>query len=161
MYGTLTQNRLRLSVNEFINQGSWPKITGYNLLEANQPPHDKTNKMTVCPGKTQISLGGGPCWSESSLGEQVFTGRTERTNKMTVCPGKTQISLGGGPGWSESSLGEQVILLVLSWGGSFVKYYCTSKLALIAQSVECLPRGTGGHRFDPRPPPRLALRQTG
>ena len=29
-----------------------------------EPPHDKTNKMTVCPAKTQISR---PGWSESSL----------------------------------------------------------------------------------------------
>ena len=32
---------------------------------------------------------------------------------------KTLISLGGCQGWSESALGTQVILLVLSWGGSF------------------------------------------
>ena len=32
-----------------------------------EPPHDKTNKMTVCPMKTQISLGICPVWSESSL----------------------------------------------------------------------------------------------
>ena len=30
-------------------------------------PHDKTNKMTVCQAKTQISLGNRPVWSESSL----------------------------------------------------------------------------------------------
>ena len=33
----------------------------------NEPPHDKTNKMTVRPAKTQISLGIRPVWSESSL----------------------------------------------------------------------------------------------
>ena len=32
-----------------------------------QPTHDKTNKMTVLPAKTQISLGTRPVWSESSL----------------------------------------------------------------------------------------------
>ena len=32
-----------------------------------EPPHDKTNKMTVPPAKTQISLGIRPVWSESSL----------------------------------------------------------------------------------------------
>ena len=32
-----------------------------------EPPHDKTNKMTVCPAKTQISLGIHPVWSESLL----------------------------------------------------------------------------------------------
>ena len=30
-------------------------------------PHDKTNKMTLRPAKTQISLGIRPIWSESSL----------------------------------------------------------------------------------------------
>ena len=33
----------------------------------NEPLHDKTNKMSVCPAKTQISLGICPVWSESSL----------------------------------------------------------------------------------------------
>ena len=32
-----------------------------------EPWHDKTNKMTVHPAKTQISLGTHPVWSESSL----------------------------------------------------------------------------------------------
>ena len=35
--------------------------------KTNEPPHDKTNKMTVRPVKTQISLGIRPVWSESSL----------------------------------------------------------------------------------------------
>ena len=33
----------------------------------NEPRHDKTNKITVRPAKTQISLGIRPVWSESSL----------------------------------------------------------------------------------------------
>ena len=32
-----------------------------------EPRHDKTNKMSVRPAKTQISLGIHPVWSESSL----------------------------------------------------------------------------------------------
>ena len=32
-----------------------------------EPRHDKTNKMSVRPAKTQISLGIRPIWSESSL----------------------------------------------------------------------------------------------
>ena len=35
-----------------------------------EPPHDKTNKMTLRPAKTQISLGIRPVWSESSLWSQ-------------------------------------------------------------------------------------------
>ena len=37
-----------------------------------EPPHDKTNKMTVHPAKTQISLDMGPVWSESLLSEEIF-----------------------------------------------------------------------------------------
>ena len=33
----------------------------------NEPPRDKTNKVSVRPAKTQISLGIRPVWSESSL----------------------------------------------------------------------------------------------
>ena len=36
-----------------------------------EPPHAKTNKMNVCPAKTQISLGIRPVWSESSLRVQL------------------------------------------------------------------------------------------
>ena len=35
---------------------------------------------------------------------------------------KTLMRLGRCPGWYESSLGAKVILLVLSWGGSYVDY---------------------------------------
>ena len=35
--------------------------------EKREPRHDKTNKMSVRPAKTQISLGIRPVWSESSL----------------------------------------------------------------------------------------------
>ena len=56
-----------------------------------EPRHDKTNKMSVRPAMTQISLGIRPVWSESSLcaqwvakgpgflhadSEEVFAGRT-------------------------------------------------------------------------------------
>ena len=37
------------------------------IVSSNIPPHDKINKMTVRPAKTQISLGIRPVWSESSL----------------------------------------------------------------------------------------------
>ena len=72
------------------------KLVILNLFE---PPHNKTNKMTVGPVKTQISLGWS-VWSEPWLWAWRKLGRC--------------------PGWSESSLGAHAILLVLSWGGSFV-----------------------------------------
>ena len=37
------------------------------LMLLNEPQHDKTNKMSVRPAKTQISLDIRPVWSESSL----------------------------------------------------------------------------------------------
>ena len=39
----------------------------YFYIYTNKPRHDKTNKMSVCPLKTQISLGIRPVWSESLL----------------------------------------------------------------------------------------------
>ena len=79
-----------------------------------EPSHDKTTTWHVCPAKTQISLGIHPVWSESLLSAwRNLWLSLERT-------AKTLIRLGRCPGWSECSLGVQIILLVLSWGGSFV-----------------------------------------
>ena len=39
----------------------------FELIVINEPPHDKTNKMTLRPAKTLISLSIRPVWSESSL----------------------------------------------------------------------------------------------
>ena len=41
----------------------------YDMLKNDkiEPWHDKTNKTSVRPAKTQISLGIRPVWSESSL----------------------------------------------------------------------------------------------
>ena len=39
----------------------------YSQVVSYEPPHDKTNKLTVRPAKTQISLGICPVWPESSL----------------------------------------------------------------------------------------------
>ena len=40
--------------------------------------------------------------------------------KLSSCGQRRLIRVGGCPGWSESSLGAHAILLVLSWGGSYV-----------------------------------------
>ena len=55
-----------------------------------EPPHDKTNRMISAPSKDSDQPGHPP-------------------RLIKVCPG-----------WSESSLDAQAILLVLSWGGSFM-----------------------------------------
>ena len=75
-------------------------------------PLDKTNKMTVRPAKTQISLVIHPVWSASSLSAW----RKLRSLATHWAQAKTLIRLGRRPGWSESSLGAHAIL---SWGDSF------------------------------------------
>ena len=49
--------------------GSIKETSLYNrpIKRIYEPGHDKTNKMSVRPAKTQISLGIRPVWSESSL----------------------------------------------------------------------------------------------
>ena len=80
-----------------------------------EPPHDKTNKMTVHPAKTQISLGIRPVWSGSSLCAQwvakdpsFLHADSEDFNQTGRMPR---------PIWVFAR--RTVILLVLSWGGSF------------------------------------------
>ena len=85
-----------------------------------QPFHDKTNKMNMRPAKTQISLGICPVWSESSLCAQwvakglIFlhadSEDSDQTRRM--------------PRLIWVFAGRTVILLVLSWGGSFIKCDC-------------------------------------
>ena len=82
--------------------------------------HDKANKMSVRPAKTQISLGICPVWSESSLSAWRMLG-----SLATLSVQRRLIRLGGWPGWSVSSLCT-VTLLVLSWGGS---YYASTALS--------------------------------
>ena len=72
-----------------------------------EPHHDKTNKITVRPAKTQISLGIRPVLS-------VFAVRSIdslRTQAFFMRTAKTLIRLCGCPGWFESSLGAHVTLL--------------------------------------------------
>ena len=48
-------------------QSQWAtKMSRMNTM-TNDPRHDKTNKVSMRPAKTQISLGIRPVWSESSL----------------------------------------------------------------------------------------------
>ena len=74
-----TQNLSRLNDNYKINNSNEFKQTNISeeyqegkmaflvSLDIFEPRHDKTNKMTVHPANTQISLGICPVWSESSL----------------------------------------------------------------------------------------------
>ena len=76
--------------------------------------HDKTNKMTVRPVKTWLSLGIRPVWSESSLCAQWVAKdpsflHADRELWSDWADAQADLSLR----WAH------VILLVLSWGGSF------------------------------------------
>ena len=84
-----------------------------------EPHHDNTNKMTLRPAKTQISLGIRPVWSESSLCAQwvakdprFLLEKTDQTGQM--------------PKLIRVFAGRRVILLFLSWGGSFCYRICLS-----------------------------------
>ena len=49
-------------------KSSWVRtLIKSSQRKKDEPWHDETNKVTVCPAKTQISLGIRPVWSESSL----------------------------------------------------------------------------------------------
>ena len=75
----------------------------------------KPTKWSVRPAKTQINLGIRPVWSESSLSAWRSTGSLATHWAHSEDSDQT-----GCPGWSESLLGAHIILLVLSWGGSFI-----------------------------------------
>ena len=71
--------------------------------------------MIRAPPKTQISLGIRPVRSESSLSAWRNLG-----SLATHWAQRRLIRVSRCPDWSESSLGAQIILLVLSWGGSYI-----------------------------------------
>ena len=87
----------------------------YQWYKTFEPRHDKTNKTSVPPVKTQISLGIHPVCSESSLCAQWVA----KDPSFLQAAAKTLIRLGGCPGWSESSLGVHSFCWVLSCRGSF------------------------------------------
>ena len=89
------------------------------LAPASDLPHEKTNKMTMHPDSDQpghppslislrCALNGDPSFLHADS--------------------KDLIRLGRCPGWSESLQGTHTILLVLSWGSSYVlglkSHYC-------------------------------------
>ena len=93
-----------------------PAFNNLNWTNKYEPPRDKTNRMTVRPAKTQISLGIRPVWSESSLSAWRKLGSlaahwahsedSDQTGQMHRLI------------WVFS--GRTATLLVLSWGGSYL-----------------------------------------
>ena len=83
-----------------------------------EPPHDKTNKMAVCPAKTQISLGIRPVWSESLLSAWRKLGSL--AIHWTHSEGSEQT--GRMPRLIWVFVGRTTTLLVLSWGSSIMYF---------------------------------------
>ena len=79
-----------------------------------EPQHDKTNKMSVRPAKTQIS----PVWSESSL----CTEWAAEDLRFIHEDSKDSDQIGQMPRLIWVFAGHALILLVLSCRGSFVAY---------------------------------------
>ena len=89
--------------------------THSNLLEQCEPRHDKTNKVTVHPAKTQFSLGIRPVWP-------VFAERMKKAWVLSypLSAQRRLISLGECPGWSWVFAGRPLILLypaIKKWWG--------------------------------------------
>ena len=90
---------------EHMSSLSWLQVRTYWFLgeDENEPPRDKTNKVSVRPAKTQISLGIRPVWS-------VFAVCMKKTWVLSYplsAQRRLLIRLGGCLGWSESSLDAQ------------------------------------------------------
>ena len=91
-------------------------MTCYSPFEY-EPRHDKTNKVTVRPEETQISLGIRPVWSVPSLCAQWVA-----KDPMLLHADSEDYDQTGRMPRSESSLGSQDILLVLSCSRSVIQY---------------------------------------
>ena len=87
-------------------------------IRLHEPRHDKTNKMSVRPAKTQISLGIRPVWSESSLSAWRKLGSLATHWAHSEDSDQT----GRMPSLIWVFAGRTAILLVLSCRGSHVCY---------------------------------------
>ena len=83
-----------------------------------EPQHDKTNKMSVRPAKTQISLGIRPVWSESSL--SAWRNLGPLATHWAYSEDSDQV--GRMPRLIWVFAGRTLILLVLSCRGSFCSF---------------------------------------
>ena len=101
----------------------------------NEPPHDKTNKMSVRPTKTQISLGIRPVWSEFSLCAQWVA----EDPSFLHADNEDSDQTGRMPRLIWVFAGRTVILLVLSRGGCNVLSFL---------SVQILKRSVHKHDFN-------------
>ena len=96
-----------------------------NLTNRNEPRHDKTNKVSVRPAKTQISLGIHPVWSESSLCAQWVAKDPSFLHADSEDSGQT----GRMPRLNWVFAGRTLTLLVLSCCGSNDCYNFAGRLS--------------------------------
>ena len=97
-------------------------------LQVFKPPRDKTNKMACAPSEDSDQPGHPPSLI------RVFAVRMKNAWFLSY-------PLSGCPGWSEYSLGAHAILLVLSWGGSFICYCVYIELEQDkTNKMTCAPR---------------------
>ena len=99
-------------------------VKNQRLMTTFEPRHDQTNKVTVRPAKTQISLGIRPVWSESSLSAW------RKLGSLTTHWARSEDSdqTGRMPRLISVFAGLTVILLVLSRGGSFYEAHTHVKI---------------------------------
>ena len=110
-------NTLGLYIYSFIEDWNFKKKArkkGYDFLL--EPRYDKTNKVSVRPAKTQISLGIFPDWSESSLCAQWV----EKDPSFLHADSEDSDQTGRMPRLIWVFAGRTAILLVLSCRGSLI-----------------------------------------
>ena len=107
---------------EFDSIDSWS-------LPLNEPRHDKTNKMSVRPAKTQISLGIRLVWSESSL----CAPWVAKDPSILHADSKDSDQIGRMPRLIWVFAGRTVTLLVLSWGSSNLLSTCYTWEAVVSE----------------------------
>ena len=101
-----------------------------------EPRHDKTNKVSVRPAKTQISLGIRPVWSESSLRAQWVA----KDPSFLHANSEDSDQTGQMPRLIWVFAGRTLTLLVLSCCGSCVKFVAISFLLNRYKKNKLMPR---------------------
>ena len=101
----LRTNMVRINLVPSVN------VNNFDYNNRNEPPRDKTNKMTVRPAKTQIR----PVWSESSLCAQWIA----KDHSFLHTESEDSDQTGRMPRLTRVFAGRKLILLVLSSRGSF------------------------------------------
>ena len=105
--------RLANDACEYVHDDEWVTFCFEKIYE----PHcDKTIKMACAPSEDSDQPGHPPSLIRA------FAVRLKKARFLSypLSAQRRLIRLVGCPGWSESSLGAHAILLVLSWGGSYM-----------------------------------------